>query len=113
MVFYDNLMNPEDENLTDKMRRQREQIKKNLENTLISQGFSSIEVGKVLNVIEIAERDIQVIKDSLIGTNINNEDSDPMQVVEDGRLKIREREIKMGEEIKSVVAQIKKEKGLG
>lgn len=113
MVFYDNLGTNNEENLTEKARKQREQIKKNLVKTLEGQGFTNKDIARVMDVIDVAEGEIQAIKDSLIGTNINNEDPDPMKVLYDGKMKIREREIKMGQEIKDMVALIKKERGLG
>ncbi|GBF22977.1 hypothetical protein tpqmel_0381 [Candidatus Gastranaerophilus sp. (ex Termes propinquus)] len=113
MVFFDNLKGKEEENQTEKLRQEREKIKKNLSNTLSAQGFTNIEVLRVINVIENAEREIQVIKDSLIGTNINNTDADPMKVLHDGRVKIHEREVRLGQEIKDMVEKIRNEKKRG
>lgn len=112
MVFYDNLGNPEsEESITEKARQQREILRKNLERTLEEQKFTPREIDEVMGIIDAAEIEIQKIKDSLIGTNLNNEDpSDAVKIVEVARIKIHELEIKMGQDIKDKVAQIRASK---
>ncbi len=109
MVFYDNLGNPQnEESLTEKARAEREKLRKNLERALEEQKFTPREISEVLSIIDATEVKIQKIKDDLIGTNINNEDpSDALKVVEIARIRIHDMEIKMGEDIRNKVAQIR------
>lgn len=112
MVFYDNLGNPEGANLTEKYRKEREAIKAGMFKTLRGIGFSEKEISEVSSIIDKAEVEIQKVKDSLIGTNINEgiDKTDPMLPLIKGKEKIRALEIKMGQDIKDKVAQIKARK---
>lgn len=113
MVFYDNLQNKDNgENKSEQLKKEREQIKKHLSKTLKEQGFSAKDVGRVIGLIDEAEEEIQKIKDSLIGTNINNTDDDPNEKLYIGTNAIHERQIKLGKDIKEMVAKIRQEKGL-
>lgn len=112
MVFYDNLGNPDGENLTEKYRKEREAIKANIFKTLRGIGFSEKEIGEVSKIIDDAEVEIQKVKDGLIGTNINEgiNKIDPMLPLVEGKNKIHNLEIKMGQDIKDKIAQIKARK---
>ncbi len=112
MVFYDNLGHPDsEESLTEKARREREILKANLEKTLFEQNFTPREVDEVLNIINVVEIEMQKIKDSLIGTNINNQNpSDALLAVDLAKQKMIEIEFKMGQDIKDKVAQIRAKK---
>ena len=90
---------------TEKIMDERNKIKLNLAVKLCEAGFSDDEVASVLGIIDSAEKDIQEIKDSLIGTNINPQ-GDPMQPLSSGVDRIRARQLQMQQEIQEAIAKI-------
>ncbi len=92
---------------TEEIMKQREDIKLNLAVKLYEAGFLDEEIETVLDIIKNAEDDIQKIKDSLIGTNINPE-GDPVKPLYEGKEKIRERQIEMQKEINEAIIRFQK-----
>ena len=80
----------EEKSKTEEIMMQRENVKLDIAVKLYKIGCSDDEIECVLNIIKNAEDEIQVIKNSLIGTNINNE-GDPLEPLVNGRNKIAER----------------------
>lgn len=107
MGFLDNFFGKE-KSQTEKIKEERDKIKTTLENNLKQLGFTKLEINEVIDVITLAEADIKVLKDSLIGTNINN--SDPTPIMKKVMDEIRERQQQMAADIKVKVEQIKKRK---
>ena len=95
----------EEKSKTEQIMEERNNIKLNLAVKLYKQGFSDDEIETILGIIESAEEDIQKIKDSLIGTNINSTAKDPMQPLIDGRDAIRARQVQMQKEINETIAK--------
>ena len=87
--------------------KQRADIKLNLAVKLYQQGFSDDEIEKVLNIIKNAENDIQIIKNSLNGTNINPDLSkDPNEALFNGVEQIRKRQLEMQQELNETIQKI-------
>ena len=78
-----NLKKGEPASKTEAIQEDRNNIKLNLAVKLYQKGCTDEEVEEVLAVIETAETDIQTIKNSLNGTNINPE-GDPMKALQEG-----------------------------
>lgn len=97
----------EEKSKTEQIKEDRENIKLNLAVKLFQAGFSDDEIEAVLAIIQNAENDIQKIKDSLIGTNINPK-GDPMAPLSDGVSKIRARQLEMQKEINEAIAKFAK-----
>jgi hypothetical protein len=107
MGFFDKIFGPQ-KSTTEKIQEDRNKIRKLLEDNLKKLNFTSIEIKEVQEIITIAEEDIQVLKDSLIGTNINN--PDPTPIMNKVTNEIRTRQIQMSEDIKKKVQEIQKRK---
>lgn len=89
---------------TDKIREKREKIKGQLTKQLIALKFSDVQIEDVLQIIDIAEAEIEQIKSKLIGTNINNPDPTPiMQAIFN---EIRLKELQMGIDIRQKIDEI-------
>ena len=91
---------------TEEIMKQREDIKLDIAVKLYQMGCSDEEIEFVLNIIISAENDIQKIKDSLIGTNINPK-GDPMKPLYEGREKIKQRQIELQKELNEAIQKIK------
>ncbi len=101
------LIKEEEKSKTEQIMEKRDNIKLNLAVKLYQQGFSDDEIETVLSVIESAENDIQQIKDSLIGTNINPKaGEDPMKPLSDGIDKIRKRQLEMQKELNETIQRL-------
>lgn len=108
MGFFDELFGKKETNKTEQINKDRDKIKSDLEKILKTAGFTKLEIKEVLDVIILAEADIQLLKDSLIGTNINN--SDPTPVMKKVMDEIRARQQEMAVDIKKKIQEIKKRK---
>ena len=94
-------------NKTEEIMKQRSDIKLNLAVKLYQQGFNDDEIEQVLNIIKNAEYDIQIIKNSLNGTNINPDLSkDPNAPLLNGIEKIRKRQLEMQKELNESIQKI-------
>lgn len=98
----------EEENKTEQIRQEREKIKQTLIDNLKKINFTDAEIEEVLVILTKMEADVQVQKDLLIGTNINNPDPGP--VMNEMLGEIRRLEIKAGENIKAKIAEIRARK---
>ena len=101
MNFKDN----QNQSKTEQAMKERLTLKAQLAMKLYKAGFDDGEVEQVLDVIQNAEDEVQVIKDSLVGTNINPV-GDPSQPLADGALKIRARYERMHKEINEMIQEI-------
>ncbi len=90
---------------TEQINEKRSDLKLEITAKLYAIGFSDEEVEKVLIIIKSAEDDIQRIKDSLIGTNINPV-GDPGAPLKDGIEKIRQIQVQMQKEVNETIAKI-------
>ncbi len=107
MGFLDSFFGKE-KTQTEKIKEDRDKIKTVLQGNLQKLGFTRLEIKEVLDIVTITEAEIQVLKDSLIGTNINN--PDPLPIMEKVRDEIRALQQKMATDIKLKVQQIQKRK---
>ena len=97
-----------EKNLTKKIEEDRANIKETLVANLKKLNFTNMEINEVMELIAIAETKIQVLKDSLIGSNINNPDPTPlMRQVHNEIMAIQQQ---LAVDIKSKVIQIKEKK---
>ncbi len=97
----------EEKSKTEQIKEDRENIKLNLAVKMYEAGFFDEEIEAVLAIIQNAENDIQKIKDSLIGTNINPK-GDPMAPLAGGVQEIRARQLQMQKEINEALAEFSK-----
>ena len=97
----------EGESKTEEIMEERENIKLDIAVKLYQIGCSDEEIDDVLSIIKTAEDEIQIIKDSLIGTNINPK-GDPMQPIADGKKKIANRYKQMQTELQSAINELLK-----
>ena len=95
----------EEKSKTEEIMIQRENLKLDIAVKLYKIGCSDDEIECVLNIIKNAEDEIQVIKDSLIGTNINVE-GDPMEPLAKGREKIANRYKAMQAELQQEITRL-------
>lgn len=100
----------EEESKTEKLRKERDGIKKTLADNLKLLNFTESEIDEVIAVIEKTEDEIQKRKDELIGTNINN--PNPNEIMKEIFQEIRDLEMQMGLEVKAKIAEIKTRKGM-
>ncbi len=93
---------------TDEIMEERAKLKKAISKNLQNHGFNGSEIKEVLEILKKCEEEIQVIKDSMIGTNINNERA--VEDTESALKQIRELELQAGIDMKEKIAQIKTRK---
>lgn len=112
MSFFENFNKKEEQpTKTEQIKESRHTVKLNLAVKLYEKGCTDDEVEEVLAVIETAETDIQIIKNSLIGTNINpNMEEDPMKPLYDGIEKIKQRQAEMKKELDETIERILRNK---
>lgn len=99
----------EEKSKTEQINEQRQNLKLEIAVKLYQKGFDDEDIERVLAIIESAEADIQRIKNSLIGTNINPV-GDPMEPLHNGVEEIRKIQAQMQKEINETIAQIAAEK---
>ena len=98
------------ENKTEEINKKRSELKVSMEANLASIGFSKEEIEEVLNIITIAEDKIQEQKDLLIGTNINNYHiNETMRPI---FTEIKKLQLKMADDIREKIVEIKRRKGI-
>ncbi|MBR5303374.1 MAG: hypothetical protein IKU37_00935 [Candidatus Gastranaerophilales bacterium] len=95
----------EEKSKTEIMQEKRDNLKLTIAVKLYEKGCSDSEIEQVLSIIQNAEDDIQIIKNSLIGTNINPQ-GDPNKPLHDGILKIRARQEEMQKELNEAIQNI-------
>ena len=101
-----------DENKTEEIMQERTKIMTEMENNLKKLGFDDNEVNEVIFILNKLERDKQEIKDSLIGTNINNPNKDQGLVIKDALATMRKMELQAAAEVRQKIAEIKQKKGI-
>ena len=101
-----------DENKTEEIMQERSKIMSEMENNLKKLGFDNNEVNEVIFILNKLERDKQKIKDSLIGTNINNPDKDQGMIIKDALATMRKMELQAAAEVRQKIAEIKQRKGI-
>ena len=90
---------------TELIQEQRENLKLSIAVKLYQKGCSDEAIEHVLAIIQSAEDDIQIIKNSLIGTNINPQ-GDPNKPLYDGVEKIRARQLEMQKELQEAIQNL-------
>ena len=98
---------PEEKSRTEEILEQRSNLKLTIAVKLYQIGCNDEEIEQVLSIIESAENDIQIIKNSLIGTNINPK-GDPNKPLYDGVSKIRARQEEMQKELNEAIQNLLK-----
>lgn len=96
------------ESKTDEIMDKRAELKKTIAKNLKSIGFNKAEVDEVLDILNKSEEEIQIKKDSLIGTNINTENT--VEIMDKVFREIREIELRTSIEMKEKIAEIKAKK---
>ena len=92
---------------TEEIMKARSDLKLNLAVKLYNQGCSDEDIEYVLAIIENAEDDIKMIKNSLNGTNINPDlTGDPNAPLHDGIERIRKRQFEMQQELNEALKRI-------
>ena len=91
-----------------KNQKQRAQLKKTMAQNLKQIGFTKEEIKEVLSVIEEIEQEIQMKKDSLEGSNINNDHT--VEIMNKVFYDIKQLELKMAYDVRMKIAEIKKRK---
>ncbi|MDD3236929.1 MAG: hypothetical protein PHV37_02380 [Candidatus Gastranaerophilales bacterium] len=108
MGILDNFFKPKDKKSEKKPDpHHREKSKGLLISKLKDRGFTRLEVKEVLDIISLAEADIQVLKDS-IGEAKANENS--VKIMAKVMNEIKSRQTEMSEEIKQKIIQIQTRK---
>ena len=107
MGFFDKFFGTQ-KSISEKIKEDRDKVRKVLENNLKQLGFTSLEIKEVQDIITMAEDDIQILKDSLIEVKTNN--ADPAPFMKKVTEEIRARQERMSIDIKKKVQQIKKRK---
>lgn len=97
----------EEKSRTEEIQDARNNIKMTIAVKLYQCGCTDEEIEHVLAIIENAENDIQMIKNSLIGTNINPK-GDPNKPLHDGVIKIRTRQEEMQKELNEAIQNLLK-----
>lgn len=101
------LIEKEEKTKTEEMQEKRNSLKMTIAVKLYEKGCTDDEIEQVLSIIQSAEDDIQVIKDSLIGTNINPQ-GDPNKPLYDGIMKIRARQEELQKELNEAIQNLLK-----
>ena len=96
---------------TDILNSVRAQMKKTMAQNLKNIGFTKEEIKEVIDIINETEKEIQFKKDALVGTNINNDHTE--EIMKKTFYDIRQMELKMAEDIKAKIAEIKTKKANG
>ncbi len=107
MGFFENFFGSQ-KSTTEKIQEDRNKIRKLLEDNLKQLSFTTMEINEVQDIITVAEEDIQTLKDTLLGTNINN--PDPTPIMNKVSNEIRARQQQMSIDIKNKVQEIQKRK---
>ena len=98
----------QEEDKTKEINDQRSKLKESITANLQRIGFDEDDIYEVISVLNKAEFHIKVLKDELIGTNINNPHPD---VILNEKLKeIRDLELQMAEDVRKKIAEIIKKK---
>ncbi len=97
-----------EEDKTAKINAERSMLKLNLASKLKNINFTEQEINEVLDILTKMEAEVQIQKDLLIGTNINN--PDPTIIMKEVLDEIRRLEVKAGEDIKAKIAEIRERK---
>ena len=90
---------------TDIINEERLKLKKTMMQNLKNIGFSKDEIKEVVTIIDEAELEIQMKKDALVGSNINNDHV--QETMKKIFYDIRQIELKMASDIKAKIAEIK------
>lgn len=107
MGIFDNLFGQEKCKM-EKIKEDRDKIRKIVDENLKKIGFTNLEIKEVLDIITITETEIQALRDSLIITNVNQ---DNQQLIMDKLTnEIKELQVQMATDIKNKVKSIQKRK---
>lgn len=93
---------------TEEINDKRAQLKKQIAQNLKNIGFSAKEIDEVISILNKSEEEIQIEKDSLIGTNINNEHT--IEITNSTLAKIREMELLAAQEMRLKIMEIQQRK---
>ena len=97
-----------EKNKTDEIMDKRAQLKKTISKNLKDAGFTNSEVNEVLDILKKCEDEMQAIKDSLIGTNINNDRT--IEITENALNRMRNLELQAGADMRLKIAEIQASK---
>lgn len=99
-----------EEDKTAQIKEERSKIVSGISEKLKMLNFTDEEINEVTSILKKMEADVQIEKNALIGTNINN--PDPTIIMKEKMDKIREIELKAAEDMRTKIAEIKKRKEL-
>lgn len=102
--------NKKEKSKTDILNDVRAQMKRTISQNLKNIGFTKDEIKEVIDIINEAEEAIQYKKDALEGSNINNDHT--QEIMKKTFYDIRQLELKMAEDVKAKIAEIKMRKNL-
>ena len=93
---------------TDEIIEERANLKVKIAQSLKNNGFRASEINEVMEILKNSEEEIQIIKDSLIGSNINN--PDVVATTENALKRIRKIELETAGEMREKIAEIQAKK---
>lgn len=93
----------EEKSTTEQIMEKRGDLKLNLAVKLYEQGFSDEEIENILQIIISAEDEINGIKKSLVGTNVNQESGEELTLLNEGKAKIKAITLKMNEDLQNAI----------
>ena len=88
----------------------KQRLMEKLTENLSAHNFTKMEIKEVFDIIELAEADIQTVKDTL--KQIKQTSTDPTAAIERMKREVAEIQQQMSEDIKAKVRQIKQRKML-
>ena len=98
------------DNQTDEIMEERSKIKKTMAKNLKNIGFNQDEINEVLDILTECEKNVQIKKDELIGTNINNDYT--MEIMKKIFDEIRQIELKAASDVKAKIVEINQRKSV-
>ena len=101
-----------DVNRTEEISEERKKLIDSMQTNLRKLGFDDNEVNEVIFILNKLDRDKQVIKDSLIGTNINNPNADQGLILKEALTEIRKLELQAASDVQNKIAEIRKRKSV-
>ncbi len=96
-------------NRTQEINARRFELRETMVENLKRIHFTEAEIKEVTDILDKCEQMVQVVKDDLLGTNINN--PQPDKILEEKIERIREFEMKAADDIRAKIAEIRARKG--
>ena len=94
------------ENKTEEINSERNKLKDSITANLERIGFSKDEIYEVISILNKGESYIQMLKNELIGTNINVNANESVNILNEKLREIRAKELEIAEDIRKKIAEI-------